>query len=74
MSFTFDPSTLTVRRGDTVRATNQDSTAHTFTGSTWDSGDLSKGESYSWRFTTAGSFDFVCTRHPSMKGTVTVTS
>lgn len=68
---------LTIHEGDTVVWTNQDSAAHTATsddGSTFDSGRLDQGQSFSWTATAAGTFDYHCTFHSSMTATITVTA
>jgi plastocyanin len=70
--FAFNPASVQVSTGDTVRWTNMDSTDHTVTGSTFNSGIIHTGQSYEFRFTTPGSYSYVCSIHPSMKGTVTV--
>lgn len=68
----FNPKSVTVLKGDTVRWTNLDSTAHTITGSTFDSGTLQEGESYDFPCANAGTYEYHCSIHPSMKGTVIV--
>lgn len=68
----FLPTTMTVKRGVTVTWTNRDVTTHTVTGSGWGSGDIAPGATYSRTFSTAGSFDYHCTIHPTMQGTVNV--
>jgi plastocyanin len=70
--FAFNPASVQVSTGDTVRWTNMDSADHTVTGSTFNSGIIHTGQSYEFRFTTPGSYSYVCSIHPSMKGTVTV--
>jgi len=73
--YMFSPSSLTIAVGDRVRVVNDDSNTHTFTDSgVFDSGDLGGGDSYTYRFTKAGRFDFVCSYHDTfgMNGTVTV--
>jgi plastocyanin len=71
--FAFDPGSVTVRVGDSVTWTNQDSAAHTATASgTFASGDLASGQSFTYAFTTAGTFDYICAIHPTMAGTVVV--
>jgi hypothetical protein len=42
------------------------------TGTGFDSGTLHQGQSYTHAFQSAGTFSYVCSIHPSMKGTVTV--
>lgn len=72
VNFAFSPATLTVPKGTTVTWTNEDSSSHTVTGGDFDSGTLAKGESYSHSFDEAGTFDYTCTIHPSMRGTLIV--
>jgi plastocyanin len=73
----FSPSTVTLRVGDSVLVTDKDNVApHTFTVSALhvDSGGMSQGDTYRYRFLRAGTFDFVCDYHKDvgMKGTITV--
>ena len=73
----FSPSTLTVPIGTAVKWTNNDSYAHTATsndGTTFDSGNLNGGGSYTYMANTAGTFNYHCTIHGlTMTGTLTVT-
>jgi len=71
-NFAFTPASVTVSAGDTVRWTNQDSTTHTVKGSSFESGQLAQGDTYEFTFTEPGVYDYACSIHPSMKGTVTV--
>ena len=71
--FTFSPSELTVAKGATVTWTNKDSMAHTVTSSSFDSGPVQNGGSFSFTFTQAGTYDYHCSIHPSMTGKITVT-
>jgi plastocyanin len=73
-NFAFDPASVTISTGDTVRWTNMDSADHTATGSTFDSGVLEEGDSYEFMFTETGTFEYYCSIHPEMEGTVTVTA
>jgi plastocyanin len=68
----FNPSTVQISKGDTVRWTDMDSADHTVKGSTFNSDLIHKGKSYEFKFNTAGTFNYVCSIHPSMKGTVKV--
>jgi plastocyanin len=70
----FSPSSLTIDVGDRIRVHNGDGTSHTFTGSSWDTGDMGPGAVQTLRFSTAGTFDFWCTPHRGlgMTGTLTV--
>ena len=74
----FQPATLTVNVGDTVEFTNSDLYPHTATAKAvgdlpaFDSGILASGAS--WRFVekTKGTYDYICTLHPNMKGKLIV--
>ena len=72
--FAFSPATLTITAGDTVTLTNEDQVAHTATSTTgaFDSGLLDQGESFSMTFTTPGTYDYLCTPHPTMTGQIVV--
>lgn len=75
--FAFGPAEVTVKIGTTVTWKNADSDPHTVT-STGNSGPLrsptlSQGESYSYTFAKPGRYDYLCTIHPFMTATVTVT-
>jgi plastocyanin len=60
--------------GDTVEVTNNDSTGHTWTadGGEFDSGTLNPGDTFDITFDEAGEFDYFCSIHPNMTGTITV--
>ena len=68
----YAPSPVTVAAGGSVTWTNSDSTAHTSTGPTWNSGSIAPGASYTMTFPAAGTFTYHCAFHPGMVGTVTV--
>jgi LPXTG-motif cell wall-anchored protein len=72
--FSFRPATVTVDVGDSVTWSNQDDVEHTATGSSgsFDTGLIEPGASASATFDEAGSFSYICTPHPFMKGTVVV--
>ena len=74
-NFRFKPAHITIKRGTRVRWINKDSTAHTATannGSSFDSGRLGPGQSYSHTFKTAGKKRYHCEIHPFMRGSVAV--
>ncbi|HEY2916191.1 MAG TPA: cupredoxin family copper-binding protein [Candidatus Limnocylindrales bacterium] len=75
VDFAFNPTTITVKAGDTVTWTNTGSTAHTVTADdgSFDSGNLNGGATFNHTFATAGTFTYHCSIHSSMKATVTVT-
>lgn len=72
VDFSFQPTTLTVTPGTVVTWTNEDSAPHTATGDDFDTGMLNRGDANSVTFETPGSYAYICTYHPSMKGTVVV--
>ncbi|MEZ4505151.1 MAG: cupredoxin family copper-binding protein [Thermomicrobiales bacterium] len=74
--FQFNPATTEVKVGDTVTWTNNDSTPHTATqkpsGSGFQSGTLQPGDSFSYTFETAGTYDYYCEFHSGMTGQIIV--
>ena len=74
-NFAFVPATLTVRAGSTVTWTNHDEEPHTVVASdgSFHSPGMGTGGTFSHTFATAGTFDYVCSIHPMMHGTVVVT-
>jgi plastocyanin len=70
--FSFQPATVEIAVGGTVKWTNADPATHTVKGEGWGSGDLAQGASYENTFATAGTFQYSCGVHPSMTGEVVV--
>lgn len=76
----YDPEVITISVGDTVQWDNADNTIHTVTSGqppadatgVFDSEMMSSGDSFEFTFTEAGSYDYYCTFHPWMVGTVNV--
>src|ERR671936_697444 len=74
--FAFSPATLEVTKGTVVTFTNNDSTTHTVTSGANRTKDgkfdkqLSGSTEESITFDTAGTFEYFCNIHSSMKGTV----
>ena len=77
----YEPPTLTVPTGTTVTWKNADSTLHTVTsgsaesgvsGTEFDSSYMTGGKTFQHTFSSAGTFDYYCTLHPFMKGQVVV--
>jgi len=73
--FAFAPATLTVSAGTTVTWTNHDEEPHTVAASdgSFHSPGMGTGATFTHTFSTAGTFDYVCSIHPMMHGTVVVT-
>jgi amicyanin len=70
--YKFQPSDITINKGDTITWTNLDTVAHDIKFKDSDSPDLKKGDTYSKTFGQAGTFDYICDIHPTMKGKVIV--
>ena len=76
----YDPEVITVSVGDTVLWDNADTTVHTVTSGipptdatgVFDSEMMMAGDSFEFTFTEAGTYDYYCTFHPWMVGTVIV--
>ncbi|MCC7400273.1 MAG: hypothetical protein IT214_02210 [Chitinophagaceae bacterium] len=68
----FQPAQLTVSTGDTVIWINKDIVTHNVTDSlnAWTSGNIDIGNS--WKSAPQKSFNYFCSIHPTMKGSVTV--
>ena len=74
-NFTFEPQTLTVDAGTTVTWTNHDDVPHTVTSddkTTFASKGLDTDDTFAFRFTKPGTYDYFCSIHPVMTATVIV--
>lgn len=77
---TFNPASMTVSSGTQVKWVNKDSFAHTVTSGTvgspdgkFDSGNMGGGASFTFTFSTAGTYKYYCRIHGSMMtGTIIV--
>jgi plastocyanin len=71
----FAPASATIKTGDVVEWDNTGATSHnvTFDNNTAITSDsMSGGDKFQVKFTKAGTYQFHCTFHPGMDGTVTV--
>jgi plastocyanin len=74
----YSPATVTLRPGDSIVWVNKDLMPHTATSTIkkekggFDSGSIAPGKSWKYTPKAAGSFGYVCTFHPTMKGTIAV--
>jgi plastocyanin len=70
-NFAFTPPSLTVKAG-TVTWRNEDDIPHTTTSSArvFKSKALDTGDNFSFTFNDAGSYEYFCSLHPHMKGTI----
>jgi len=74
--FQFSPKDTTVKVGQTIKWTNEDTTDHNVTadsGEEFKSKDFGQGESYEYKADEAGKVTYECTLHPGMKATLTIT-
>jgi len=73
-NFTFGPEKLTVKAGTTVTWKNEDDIPHTVASSTkaFKSHALDTDDTFSFTFTTPGTYEYFCSLHPHMVGTVVV--
>jgi plastocyanin len=73
-NFTFTPKELTVAVGTTVKWVNHDDIPHTLVNKdkVFRSQALDTDDSYSYTFTSAGTFDYFCGLHPYMVGKIIV--
>jgi plastocyanin len=71
----FNPLSINVAVNSSVTWVNKDAVGHSVTSDTglFDSGTLNTNGSFTYTFTTLGTFSYHCSIHPSMTATVTVT-
>jgi plastocyanin len=71
---TFEPGAVTIALGQTVRWINKDPFPHNVTSKAagLHSGDLDPDQAYEFEATKRGTFDYVCTLHPGMRGVLRV--
>jgi plastocyanin len=81
VNYGFHPTTLTVSKGTTVTWVNMDFVQHTVTAGTeqaptnlFDSHELNHMQSFSYTFSTPGTYTYYCDIHPNMMGTIVVTA
>jgi plastocyanin len=75
-NFTFEPQRLTVRAGTTVTWVNQDDIPHALASNAkvFKSKALDTDDKFSFMFATPGVYDYFCSMHPHMTGTIVVES
>ena len=73
-NFTFAPQRLIVRAGTTVIWRNRDDIPHAIASSSrlFKSKALDTDDTYAFTLTTAGTFEYFCSLHPQMTGTIVV--
>ena len=74
----YKPAKLTIAPGDSIVWINRDLIPHTATSSAkkekggFDSGVIAAGKSWKYTPKGTGTFDYICSFHPTMKGTLTI--
>jgi plastocyanin len=73
-NFTFTPKSVTVKAGTAVTWTNQDDIPHTVTSTTkqFKSKALDTDDKFTFTFMTPGTYEYFCSLHPHMTGTIVV--
>ena len=76
VDFKFTPAALAIKVGTTVMWTNNDAIAHTVNFMTGgiNSSVLNQNDRFTHTFTAPGTYDYICSIHPFMHGSVTVTA
>jgi plastocyanin len=72
--FAYDPDPVTIEEGGKVIWKNRDSAPHTATADdgSFDTGTIEEGKLKSESFKQAGTYEYICSIHPDMHGTVEV--
>lgn len=72
--FAFDPDSVTISVGTTVRWTNLDAALHTSTSDdgVWDSGNLNTNDQFTFTFDSSATYPYHCEIHPAMTATIIV--
>ena len=74
--YAFSPASITINVGDTLTWTNSDTAPHDVTTTSGPvpihSATLTTGQSWSYTFTTPGTYRYICSIHPDMQASVTV--
>jgi plastocyanin len=73
-NFAFAPQRVVVKSGTTVTWTNEDDIPHTIASSTklFKSNALDTKDKFTFTFTTPGAYEYFCSLHPHMTGTIVV--
>jgi plastocyanin len=75
-NISFSPADVTAKVGQTVKWTNEDSVEHNVIatkGEEFKSKVFGNGKTYEYKLDKPGTITYVCTLHPGMQGTITVT-
>ena len=72
--FGYMPSVIRIKAGQTVVWQNGGRELHDVTGDDWHSGPIEPSTEFRYTFGLEGAFNYRCSVHPDMRGTVIVTS
>jgi plastocyanin len=74
VNFAYDPDPVEIEEGGKVIWINRDAEPHTATAEddSFDTGDLEEGKLASETFKKPGTYRYICSIHPEMRGTVEV--
>jgi plastocyanin len=71
-NYKFNPSVITIKKWDTVTWVNNDTVPHIVKWSNFEWPSQAKWESFSYTYSEVGTFDYICSIHPTMKWQVIV--
>lgn len=73
--FLYGPNMLQARTNQAIAFVNDDAEPHTVTGKhgAFDSGPIDAGATWVHRFTRPGTYSYICSFHPYMRGSIVVT-
>jgi plastocyanin len=74
VNYAYDPDPVTIEEGGKVIWRNEDSVAHTATAEdgSFDTGTIDPGKLKSETFKQPGAYQYICSIHPTMHGTIEV--
>lgn len=72
VNFAYEDAEFTASVGDEVVWVNEGAAPHTVTSDAFDSGIIRSGAGWMHTFEEAGTYDYWCSNHESMKGTIVV--
>jgi plastocyanin len=73
-NFTFAPARITAKVGTTITWVNEDDIPHTVAAATkaFKSKALDTDDKFAFTFTTPGTYEYFCSLHPHMTGTIVI--
>lgn len=72
--FAFTPTDIQIKAGDSITWINEDNARHSATNlnGAFDTGLLGQGQKATMTFSGAGRFEYRCTPHAKMRGTISI--